>query len=152
TGSSLILTNVQAATNGNYRVVVTSCTGSVTSTTATFNLVTPPQIVSTTPPSGALTWIAANTTLSVSATGVGQNNGFPLSYYWQHYGTNISTSIPYYNVNIYNGYGPVYDPSIEGNYSLIVSNAAGTTNVSWNVLRILPGVVADWGINDAGQL
>jgi hypothetical protein len=113
TNADLTLTNVQAAQTGGYVVVVSDNggMGSIVSSNANLNLVTPPVITSQTPPTNQIltnktvTGLGTFTTnviltLRVTATAPAQANGFPLSYQWQFDGTNIpgATSSNYYTL------------------------------------------------------
>jgi hypothetical protein len=129
TNTTLALTNVQAAQAGSYDVAVTDNggMGSLTSSNANLYLITAPVIISQTPmPTNQVAFYHTNLTLSVIATGVGQFDGFPLSYQWQFNGTNISSA----HTSSYSFYAT--DISA-GTYSVIVSNAAGSARASWLV-------------------
>jgi len=146
TNATLILTNVSAANEGSYQVVISNSAGSVTSDPAALTLILPPQILSVTPTNSGTVWTTNNTTLSVLATDNALSDA-PLSYQWQLNGTNLSgaTTSNY----LFNPYYP-YPPQ-EGNYTVIISNAAGSTNVAWNVRVLLPGMVAAWGDDTYGE-
>ena len=97
TNATLTLTNVSSANEGSYRVVISNEAGSVRSAEATFSIIRPPQIASTTPALGT-SWItnnAPNTVyqfpLTVTATD-GDPVNYPLSYQWRINGT-IDTNI-----------------------------------------------------------
>jgi alpha-tubulin suppressor-like RCC1 family protein len=145
TNATLTLTNVGATNNGNYRVVVTSGFGAITSSVATFSLVIAPQIISTTPTNAGIIWMNYGPTLNVAATQAGIP-GFPLSYSWQYNGTNIAgaTSASY----LLNGSSVA---SNEGNYTVGITNAAGGTNATWNLLLAMPGMVEAWGSDTSGE-
>ena len=126
---------MQAAQLGSYDVVVTDNAGmgSITSSIANLYLVTPPVIVSESPlPTNQVVFYGTNVTLSVMVTAPGQNNGFPLAYQWQFDGTNIpAANAAAYTFNA--------TATSFGTYSLIVSNAAGSTNATWQVTVVNPG-------------
>ncbi len=108
---SLILTNVQAANAGQYRVVVTNGAGSVTSPAATLAVNTP--IIITQQPQSQTLVVGAN--LSFSVTAAGDN----LSYQWRYNGADIAGAI-----------GPTLtlsnvQASAVGTYAVLVSNGAG---------------------------
>jgi len=127
TGATLTLTNVQSTDEGSYQVVISDSAGFVTSDTATFTLITPPVITSQTPmPTNQVAIFQTNLTLSIAVTAPGQTNGFPLYYQWQLNGTNISEANS-------NSYSFMADTTTSGNYSVIVTNAAGGTNAVWQV-------------------
>ena len=142
--STLTLTNVQAADEAAYNVVVTSSDtgGSVVSSNANFHLITPPVIISQAPlPTNYAAFFQTLLTLSVVADAPGQTNGFPLSYQWQFNGTNV-------------GYGSsnyIFTAVNPGTYSVIVSNAAGTATAGWQVNIIIPGNAWGWGDDTYGE-
>ena len=37
-------------------------------------------------------------------------------------------------------------PTNEGNYTVGITNTAGSTNVTWNIILALPGMVEAWGV------
>jgi alpha-tubulin suppressor-like RCC1 family protein len=143
TNATLSLTNTQATNNGSYQVVISSDFGSITSSTATFTLVVSPQIASTTPAESGTTWISRGTTLSVAVNAAGQSE-YPLSYGWQLNGTNLGDASPSYFI-IY------LTPTNDGNYTVGITNAAGSTNAAWDVRLALPGMVEAWGDDDFGE-
>jgi alpha-tubulin suppressor-like RCC1 family protein len=146
TNATLSLTNVQAGSGGSYQVVVSTGAGTVTSAAALFTLVGPPQVVSTTPSAAATNWLQAvpvDLTIEGTASGQGQ---YPLGYQWQHNGTNISYStLSNYTIR-------VLSPASEGSYTVTVTNAVGSTNVTWQVKILPPGSLYAWGANDHGQV
>jgi hypothetical protein len=136
TNAVLTLTNVQPpAQSLVYRVIVGNELGSIASSNAGFYFVTPPVINSLTLPTNQMAIYQSNLVLSVSASAPGQNDGFPLSYQWRFNGTNISgaTGSSY---TIHTG------ASSFGTYSVLVSNAAGSTNATWQVTVYYPGGLA----------
>jgi alpha-tubulin suppressor-like RCC1 family protein len=144
TNATLTLTNTQAANNGSYQVVVSTAAGSIASSEATFTLVLAPQIVSTWPPANSTNWITVDTPILVTVNAAGQSL-YPLSYQWTFNGTN-SGNIPS------EGFVPSYNLSSDGNYSLTITNAAGSSsNMTWNFRSALPGEVIPWGSDDSGE-
>jgi alpha-tubulin suppressor-like RCC1 family protein len=145
TNGALSLTNVQPGMAVPYSVVVTDngYMGSLVSSNANLYLVTTPDVNSQSLPTNQVVLFQASLTLNVSASALGITNGFPLSYQWQFNGTNIAgqTSSNY-----------TFNAVSSGTYTLIVSNAAGTTSVSWQVTVLYPGGVIPWGSNSNGQL
>jgi hypothetical protein len=124
TNSVLTLANVQAAQQGNYDAVINDSVNNLTSSNATFYLVTPPAIVSQTFPTNIVPIFQTNVILSIEATAPGLTNGFPLGYQWQFDGTNISgQTLSNYTFTAINS----------GHYSIIVTNAAGSTSATWQV-------------------
>jgi hypothetical protein len=132
TSAALTLTNVQSpAQLASYRVVVGNEVGSIVSSNASLNFVTPPVIISKTMPTNQVAIYLTNLVLNVVATAPGIYDGFPLSYQWQFNGTNIAgaTGSSY---TIHTGANSF------GTYSVLVSNAAGSTNAAWQVTVYYP--------------
>ena len=128
TNVTLTLTNVQLGMEGPYNAVVTDNggMGSIASSNASLNIVTPPVITSQTLPTNILCIYGNYVSVSVTATAPGQFNGFPISYQWKLNGTNISGATS-------NTYSFFATDNSGGNYSVMVSNAAGSTNANWQV-------------------
>ncbi len=146
TNATLTLTNVQPGMDvPYYGVVVTDngYMGSLVSSNANLYLVTAPVINSQSFPTNQTVLYQTSLSFSVSASAPGQTNGFPLSYQWQLNGTNISgaTSATY-----------TFAVGNSGMYSVIVSNAAGSATVSWQVNVVYPGGAIGWGSNSNGQI
>jgi len=144
TNATLTLSSVNSTDNGNYDVVISNANGTVTSLAASFAVAQPPLIDFTSPQTTNVNWINQNETLSVSASAVGQLD-YPLSYQWQFNGTNISgaTNSAYSIYNII--------PTNEGSYTVIVTNALGSTNATFVELLALPGMAENWGDNSHGE-
>jgi alpha-tubulin suppressor-like RCC1 family protein len=148
TNSALALTNIQAGEAGVYQVVASNGGGSITTSSATLNVVGPPQIVSTVPALPGFAWFPnmINVTnpgagLTINATNFA-TDVFPLSYQWQRNGTNIAGATT-----------SSYFTSTEADYTATVTDAAGFTNVGpWRVRFMQPGMVAAWGDDGANQL
>ena len=127
TNAALTLTNVQPpAQLASYRVNVANEVGSLMSSNAGFYFVTPPVILSQTLPTNQVAIYLHNVALSVAATAPGIYNGFPLSYQWLFNGSNIAGA----TASNYTFQAKVTSP---GNYSVRVSNAAGSTNAFWQL-------------------
>lgn len=124
TNATLTITNVQPALTGNYTVTVSNEVATLTSPNAALTLVVPPVITSMTLPTNQTVNYGKYVALNVTVSAAGQTNGFPVSYQWKHAGTNL----PGATTSAYTFYA---DDDTAGAYSLMVSNAAGTTNVSW---------------------
>ena len=157
TGSNYTITNVQITNSGSYAVFITNVVGSQTSSNAA--LVLPPQITSeslawyqgyeyiqVSPPAPPGTnWINFTIIImSVTATNADQT-AYPLSYQWTINGTNVSgqTTSSFYFIP---------GSSSEGGYAITVTNAAGSTNLSWGTMvSALPGMVEAWGANGSGE-
>ncbi len=108
------------------------------------------------PTAPSTNWISANATLSVVATDL--NTGlFPISYQWQLNGTNIpgatasSYTFTILGINFLTGQPFYIYPIQEGNFTLIVTDAAGSTNITWDIRVLLPGRVAAWGADPNGE-
>jgi alpha-tubulin suppressor-like RCC1 family protein len=143
TNASLTLTSVSAAQQGWYDFTVSDGIGSLTSSNAFFNLVTAPAINSATLPTNQFALYQSSLTLNVAASAPGQTNGFPLHYQWQFNGTNLSGQT---------SSNDTFTAVNSGIYSVIVTNAAGSTNTSWQVNVVYPGAVIPWGSDAYGQL
>lgn len=98
----------------------------------------PPTI--TTPPTNRTAQIGDNVTFVVAAGGTG-----PFGYQWRHMGTNLAgaTASSYTRSNV--------QLSHAGNYSVVVSNVAGTTNTPDAVLTVIDpnatSIIARWNFN-----
>src|SRR5207249_6379603 len=114
-----------------------------TSTSAAFVLVAPPAITAHCQASSQYVAYGSNWMLSVTATAPGQEK-LPIGYQWQLKGTNLAGATA-------SRYTFTADPSSAGAYSVIVSNAAGTTNATWQIALLVPGSVTAWGANGSGQ-
>ena len=116
-----------------FSVIVSNSAGTLTSNTATLTVNPDPAAPSITSQPASLTITTGETaTFSVTATGTA-----PLSYQWNHNGTAISgaTSSSYTT--------PVETTSSNGaQFSVVVSNSAGTVNSNTATLTVNPGAVA----------
>lgn len=121
--ATLTIANVSQADAANYSVFVSNSSGSVTSAVATLVVIDPPSI--TTQPEGQTRSIGQSVTFSVEATGTA-----PLSYQWQFNATPISgaTLSAFSKSNL--------QLSDAGNYSVIVSNNAGSVQSSDAALAV----------------
>ncbi len=129
--SALTLNNLTAGNAGNYSVVVTNPYGSLGSAPAFLNVVNSKPVI-TAQPAGRGAYPAGNTSFQVTADG-----SKPLFYQWLFNGTNIAnatgSTLSLTNLNSTNA----------GNYTVLVSNAAGSTLSSNAALTFL--VVVTWG-------
>ena len=125
TNSSYSITNVQAANVGTYAVTVTNAYGSITSSNATLSLNTAPSISGQ--PQSQSVHLGENATFTVTASGTS-----PFGYQWRFNTTNISgaTGSSYIRTNVNN--------SDLGNYSVVVTNIAGSVTSSNAVLTLAP--------------
>jgi uncharacterized repeat protein (TIGR01451 family) len=121
--ASLTITNAQAANAGTYDVVVQDDVGYVVSAPATLTVLVPPGILGQ--PQSQTGNIGGFVTFSVTASG-----SAPLGYQWRFGPTNLngqtSSTLTLSNLQTNNA----------GNYSVVVSNAAGTTNSAPAVLTV----------------
>jgi alpha-tubulin suppressor-like RCC1 family protein len=144
TNVTLTLSNVGATNNGSYQAIITTDAGPITTEAATFTLVLAPVITFATPTNAGITWFNYDPTLSIS-TYAADPSGYPLSYAWQLNGTNIAgTASGSYLI-------PSLTSTKEGNYSVTVSNVVGGTNMTWDLLLALPGMVEAWGDDAYGE-
>ncbi len=125
TAASLSLTNIQPVNAGDYTVVVTNAFGSVTSTVAKLTVNAAPYI--NTPPQSLAVNAGANAAFTVTAAG-----GTPLFYQWRFSGVNLlnATNSIYTRSNA--------QPADAGNYSVVVSNYAGSVTSSVAILTVNP--------------
>ena len=120
------MANDPLQTSRNHNFIITSAGNSLASSNANFYLVTPPVITSQSSPTNIVAIFQTNVTLNFSATAMGITNGFPLGYQWQLNGANIAgadTTNYTFNAGVNSG----------GNYSVLVTNAAGSTSAVWQV-------------------
>jgi endonuclease/exonuclease/phosphatase family metal-dependent hydrolase len=138
TANPFVLVNAQFTNNGNYSVIVTNLFGSVTSSNAVLLLTNAPPAITTQPPNQSV--LAGQTaTFSVGATGTP-----PLNYQWFFSGTNIAgaTTNPFTLANV--------QLTNTGNYSVVITNIAGSVTSSAASLTVLftnPAVFAQWNFN-----
>jgi endonuclease/exonuclease/phosphatase family metal-dependent hydrolase len=133
-----VLVNAQLTNNGNYSVIVTNLFGSVTSSNAVLLLTNAPPAI-TTQPQNQFVLAGQTATFSVAATGTP-----PLSYQWFFSGTNIAgaTTNPFTLANV--------QLTNAGNYSVVITNIAGSVTSSAASLTVLftnPAVFAQWNFN-----
>jgi alpha-tubulin suppressor-like RCC1 family protein len=141
TNPALTLTDTQASNNGNYQVIVSTDAASISSSVATFTLVVPPEIsASFTAPTNI--WISSYLPLNVGVEAAGQSK-YPLGYQWTLNGTNVSTAPGSYEV--------YPTAAADGNYTLVVTNIAGSNSISWNIRVALPGMLEAWGDDAYGE-
>jgi hypothetical protein len=127
---------VQTNHSGNYTVIVTNFGGSATSSVATLTVQTSPVIlVQPTPANQGIT-VGSTATYSVTAIGM-----VPLSYHWQLNGTNLvdgtrnnGPSIRGSGTNVLNIGNAQTNNS--GNYTVVVTNLAGSVTSSVVVLTV----------------
>jgi endonuclease/exonuclease/phosphatase family metal-dependent hydrolase len=138
TANPFVIVNAQLTNNGNYSVIVTNLFGSVTSSNALLLLTNAPPVITTQPQRQSV--LAGQTaTFSVGATGTP-----PLNYQWFFSGTNIAgaTTNPFTLANV--------QLTNTGNYSVVITNIAGSVTSSAASLTVLftnPAVFAQWNFN-----
>lgn len=124
TSATLSLSNVQAADDSAYSVVVSNGAGSVTSADAVLTVLVPPSI--TTQPVGQSVAVGGSATFTVVATGTA-----PLNYQWKKGGVDLagatSATLSLTNVQASDG----------ATYSVVVSNGAGSVTSADATLAIL---------------
>jgi hypothetical protein len=123
TGNSYTVTGTQAANAGNYDVVVSNNSGSVTSAVAVLTVRIPPSITSQ--PTSLVVTQGATATFNVTATG-----DLPLSYQWRLGGSNLSGTTS----NSFTIASP--QASNAGNYDVIVSNGYGSVTSAVATLTV----------------
>lgn len=137
TSTSLTIAAASAASAGNYTVVVSNPGGSVTSVVATLTVVSSPVI--TTQPLSRTN----NQNLDVTFTVVGSGGG--LAYQWLYEGAPLAGA-----TNSALNLASIV-PAQAGGYSVIVSNAGGTTTSSIATLTVLPvpppRITGQWDFN-----
>ncbi len=123
TASTFTRLNAQLADAGSYSAVVSNVAGSVTSSNAVLTVNVPPAII--THPEGVTVAVGNNVTFTVTATGTPAP-----AYQWRFNGTNLA----YATASAYTCYNAQTQHA--GNYSVVVSNVAGTVTSSNAVLTI----------------
>jgi RHS repeat-associated protein len=141
TGSCYTLTNVQPSQAGIYAVVVSNSCGSVTSTNAILTVNVAPGI--TQQPVNVTTNVGGSATFTVMASGMPNPN-----YQWYF---NSGVLLP----NATNAVLTLTNVQLNqaGIYSVVVSNAAGSVNSIYAVLRVwtLSSIVG-WGSDSSGEI
>ena len=129
--SSLTFSNVQSGNAGDYRVIVTNLSGSITSQVATLTITsTPPQFV--VQPQNQSVATGFSTTFSALATG-----SAPIAYQWQFDGADIpgatTSSLLITNASL----------AAVGNYRVTATNSNGSNISAQASLTVIP--IAAWG-------
>ena len=128
TNSTLTISNASQNSLGNYFVVISNGSRSVTSSVVNLTLLYPPGIVQN--PEDFTGSIDSSDTLSVMASGTA-----PLSYQWLLNGTNIDGATGAYSITD-------LTPDTAGSYSVLVTNPYGYTNSSSATVALLPSLVS----------
>ena len=129
TSTSVTLADVQPANAGNYTVVVTNSTGSVTSAVAVLTVLVPPVI--TTQPQSLTNVMGTTASFSATATG-----SAPLSYQWQLNGVNLANGARIGGAKTNTLSVTNVQPADAGSYTLMASNAAGVVTSAVAVLTV----------------
>ena len=137
TNATLLLTNVQPAQEGVYRVVISNLFGTTLSKPATLTVAVPPSI--TQQPVSTNAAPGSTVTLLVTATGTS-----PLRYQWRRNGTNLSgaTNAALSLLN--------FQQSQAGNYDVTVSNTVGAATSSVATVTILAPLRLGWIMDQTG--
>jgi hypothetical protein len=126
TNYSLTLTNVQPLNAGQYSVVVSNLSGSVTSYAANLTVVTLPPSISTQPASQT-TYSSRSASFSVTVSGTP-----PFSYQWLFNSNSLSgATSPILTLSN-------LQTNQSGVYAVVVSNSAGTVTSSNAILNVFP--------------
>jgi hypothetical protein len=123
TDSGFTITSAQPAAAGNYSVEVLNVAGQVTSSNATLTVNVPPEI--TAQPESRTVTVGSNVVFTVTATGTA-----PVDYQWRFNGTNLA----YAHASTYTCNNAQVTNA--GNYSVVVSNLAGTATSADAVLTV----------------
>ena len=126
TTNGFTVTNVTAASAGNYDLVIMDFSGSVTSGVAALTVsgvIIPPSI--TTPPQSQVANLGSNANFTVIAAGTA-----PLNYQWRFNGTNLlaATNSSYTRTNV--------QLATTGNYFVVVTNHVGSVTSAIAVLTL----------------
>jgi uncharacterized repeat protein (TIGR03803 family) len=124
TTNTLSITSISDGDAANYSVIVSNSNGSVTSSVATLTVIDPPVI--TAQPTNLLVLPGTN-----AAFGVSLNGTAPLRYQWRFNGTNL--------LNATNAVCTISSVGTNnaGNYSVVISNAAGSATSSNVALTVV---------------
>ena len=140
TNATLSVTNVQASSQGLYRVRVSNGAGTNYSADAELVLVLPPVLHS--PVTPQTVWVEPGNTYTLSVYATAQGSELePLNYTWFKDGTVVSSALGTSNLML-GGITPLQ----AGQYWVTVANDAGSTNsATWSVGVLNPGGVVAWG-------
>jgi alpha-tubulin suppressor-like RCC1 family protein len=142
TNNTLIVPNLQIADGGDYRVVLYSAFGSITSSTAHLRVI-PAAPVIIKAPQNLMRWVGGHVLFKTEATGLS-----PITFQWRKEATDIAGATSS-RLNLLN-----LRPADSGTYSIVVSNSFGSAEASAILnVQVLPentSLVA-WGNNDFGQ-
>jgi len=131
TASSLTRVNAQPADAGNYSVVLTNVGGAVTSTVVTLTVNIPPSI--SIQPADIAVKLTSNATFTVTASGTPAPG-----YQWRFNGSPIGGA----TASSYTRFGVQTNDT--GNYSVLVTNVAGSLLSSNALLSLIPALPAQF--------
>ena len=124
TTSTLTITSISDSDAASYSVIISNSNGSVTSSVATFTVIDPPAI--TAQPTNLLVLPGTNVAFGVSLSGTA-----PLHYQWRFNGTNLlNATSAIYSI-------PSVGTNNAGNYSVVITNAAGSATSSNAALTVV---------------
>lgn len=121
--NALVLDNVQSAQAGYYRVIVTNTVGAVTSTVATLTVGVPPTVAQQ--PGNLVAIVGQTAAFAITTVG-----SAPMNYQWWFNATNAVGTCT--NVLVLAN----VQPAQEGNYSVVVTNVAGTITSAVAILTV----------------
>ncbi len=125
TNATLVISNVQAAQAGAYRVVVANPVRAVLSDSALLTVLSPPNI--TLPPQSRTNLAGSDATFTVSASGPG-----PLRYQWRFNQTNLLSGETNVSLTLTN-----VQRNQAGQYSVVITNGGGMTISAPAVLQVV---------------
>jgi len=128
--ATLTVAAVSANDAGNYSVLVSNAVGTATSTAAALTVILPPGITSQPAPQTQAVGGTANFFVTASGTA-------PLNYFWLKNGAAIANGTKYSGVNASNLTVATLTSADAGNYSVIVSNLAGSVTSSAAALTVV---------------
>jgi hypothetical protein len=137
TNTSLTIVGATPANEGSYTVVITNTAGAVTSTIATLTVLVPPAI--TGQPASQIVTNGSTVTFTVAATGTPA-----LTYQWRFNAANIAgaNSATFVLNNA--------QPTNSGNYTVLVSNSAGSVTSAVALLTVLLPLELRWPAMNTG--
>jgi len=142
--ATLTLTSVLATNAGNYSVTVSNSVGTATSAAAALTVIIPPAITSQ--PAGLSVTNGGSAPFAVTASG-----GTPLTYRWLKGGIGLTNGIKYSGANSSLLTVAALTAADAGNYSVIITNLAGSVTSTNAALTVLgPPVITTQPTNQTG--
>ena len=144
TTNTLGITNVTGANDGGYFVVVTNSAGSATSSPLATLTVTNPVPILLSQPSSRTIVRGATASLEVSAYAAP-----PITYQWQRSDTNIADGVDFSGTTTATLTLPSFNDNSVGDYTVIVTNAAGavTSSPPATLSIVDSGTLVGWNFN-----